>query len=242
MRFRFLPTVLAAAAGLAVGYTLGRRSDIAPPENHAVSEMRVTATRSEKTSQPVASEFRWGKLESPDYFSYIARLRQVGCPEQTLRDIIVADICNLYSREWKKKFLAAKPDYWNPDYGLGPIQSEEVQKAASQVQAVLRQNVQALLKVDLDNELEKFRAIGTTQLGEEFLLGNLMSPEKASAVVKSLKRQQSARQSIENAGFLTFEGVLALKRLREEMRHELGAFLSSEEMAQVDENAVLKMP
>lgn len=36
--------------------------------------------------------FRWSQLESTDYRTYVANLRRIGCPEQTLGDIITADI------------------------------------------------------------------------------------------------------------------------------------------------------
>jgi hypothetical protein len=54
-------------------------------------------------SQIIAHEaapkaFNWSQLESSDYRDYIANLRGVGCPEQTIRDIITADVDNLYER------------------------------------------------------------------------------------------------------------------------------------------------
>jgi hypothetical protein len=36
--------------------------------------------------------FRWNQVESPDYPTYVANLRAIGCPEQTIRDIITADV------------------------------------------------------------------------------------------------------------------------------------------------------
>src|SRR5579871_1431151 len=38
------------------------------------------------------NEFHWAHLESEDYRDYIARLRAIGCPEETIRDIIIADV------------------------------------------------------------------------------------------------------------------------------------------------------
>src|SRR5262249_55086014 len=42
--------------------------------------------------------FTWQEVESPDYPTYIANLRDIGCPEQTIRDIIIADVNALYAR------------------------------------------------------------------------------------------------------------------------------------------------
>ncbi len=42
--------------------------------------------------------FSWQQIESADYPTYITNLRQVGCPEQTIRDIIIADVNALFAR------------------------------------------------------------------------------------------------------------------------------------------------
>jgi hypothetical protein len=41
--------------------------------------------------------FHWRQLESADYQIYIANLRGIGCPDQTVRDIITADVAALYA-------------------------------------------------------------------------------------------------------------------------------------------------
>ncbi len=41
--------------------------------------------------------FRWEQLESSDYRIYIANLRQVACPEQTIRELITAEIAAAYA-------------------------------------------------------------------------------------------------------------------------------------------------
>src|SRR5437867_8753611 len=53
----------------------------APPEVMVVTNELV-----------VTNQMRWRQLESEDYKTYIARLRSIGCPEQTIRDIIIADL------------------------------------------------------------------------------------------------------------------------------------------------------
>jgi len=41
--------------------------------------------------------FRWSQIESSDYRAYISNLRGIGCPEQTIRDLISADVDSLYA-------------------------------------------------------------------------------------------------------------------------------------------------
>ena len=43
------------------------------------------------------TKFRWSQVESPDYRQYIrSNLKAIGCPQQTVRDIITADVHSLY--------------------------------------------------------------------------------------------------------------------------------------------------
>jgi len=59
-----------------------------------------------------APSFHWSEIESTDYRQYVANLRAVGCPEQIIRDIIVADVNQLFAARaqtiWKPRATA----YW----------------------------------------------------------------------------------------------------------------------------------
>ena len=59
--------------------------------------------------------FSWRDIESPDYRTYIYNLRSVGCPDSTVRDILVADINQLYLR--RRLGLAPTNDlaWWHSD-------------------------------------------------------------------------------------------------------------------------------
>lgn len=48
---------------------------------------------------PTPVPFQWSQLESTDYATYIANLRAVGCPEQTLHDIIAGDLASVYAQK-----------------------------------------------------------------------------------------------------------------------------------------------
>ena len=52
---------------------------------------------------------RWSQLESIDYPTYIANLRGIGCPEETIRDIITADIASLYDQKRKEARAESAP-------------------------------------------------------------------------------------------------------------------------------------
>ncbi|MBN2505144.1 MAG: hypothetical protein JXQ71_00475 [Verrucomicrobia bacterium] len=64
----------------------------------------------------VTNEFQWGQLESEDYREYVARLRSIGCPEQTLRDIIIADLDKLLAPRMSAIYgRRADLQYWHSE-------------------------------------------------------------------------------------------------------------------------------
>src|SRR5262245_39959460 len=55
----------------------------------------------------------WQNLESTDYVAYIHNLRLFGCPEETIRDIILTDIARLYAkRRAQLRAQIPAPKYW----------------------------------------------------------------------------------------------------------------------------------
>jgi len=76
------------------------------PKASVLMPLPVVATQSPDANRPSPSEshnhfqpFRWSQLESTDYHTYLANLRGIGCPEQTIRDIITADVDSVFARQ-----------------------------------------------------------------------------------------------------------------------------------------------
>lgn len=59
-----------------------------------------------------APAFHWRVLESPDYTLYAANLRAVGCPERTLRDILLPDIEKLYAERERQLEDGPEDRFW----------------------------------------------------------------------------------------------------------------------------------
>jgi hypothetical protein len=82
-----------------------------------------------------ATSFNWSQIESTDYRVYLENLRSIGCPEQTIRDLITVDVDSLYAarreqvkREWSQKdgSTADLRDDHNLESALRDLQNEEV--------------------------------------------------------------------------------------------------------------------
>jgi hypothetical protein len=57
--------------------------------------------------------FHWAELESADYQVYLANLRSIGCPESTVRDIIIADVNDLFAARVKALVDEVSGQFWS---------------------------------------------------------------------------------------------------------------------------------
>ena len=109
--------------------------------------------------------FSWREVESDDYPTYIANLRDIGCPDQTIRDIIIADINALYSRRRALEIVTPEQQWWRPDPDSNVVQ------VASEKMRVLEDERRAMLS----------RLLGTNwEAGD---LANLPRPSRPGIVL-----------------------------------------------------------
>ncbi|MBN2507295.1 MAG: hypothetical protein JXQ71_11430 [Verrucomicrobia bacterium] len=164
----------------------------------------------------------WSDLESTNYVLYIQNLLAFGCPEETVRDIIIADISNLYAG--KKAALKAQlpaPRYWQSPRTRAR-QSPELAGVQAQLRALdaeQRTLVKDLLGVDLDAELARYA--GDDRAPDVTL--DFLSPEKRHEVQSVLERYPADDPS--------GSPDAAEARLREQERDaELAGLLTPEEL------------
>ena len=83
--------------------------------------------------------FSWQELESADFPTYVANLRQIGCPEQTIRDIIIAEVNALYSRKRAVELLTPEQQWWRsePDTNVVRAAAEKARELEEQRRALL---------------------------------------------------------------------------------------------------------
>src|SRR5438445_5753595 len=83
--------------------------------------------------------FSWRSVESDDYPTYVANLREIGCPEQTIRDIIIADVNGLYSRRRGLEIVTPEQQWWRaePDSNVVQVAKEKARLLDEERHALL---------------------------------------------------------------------------------------------------------
>lgn len=82
---------------------------------------------------PMASPFQWRQLYSSDYHIYVKNLRATGCPEPTVRAIVIADVDSVYqlfANQMEEKLSALEGSSWSKQ--VGAFNSESAWRAALQ--------------------------------------------------------------------------------------------------------------
>ncbi len=186
------------------------------------------------STTPNSSRFQWSLIESPNYPAYIANLRKIGCPEQTVRDIVISDLCHVYGVEWKKRFVAANTNYWESAYGQGAINSEALQTTALKMRTELDKAVLELLGVDLSKELQKYAEVGSVRPDKEYFLSAFLPHEVVAPVARALEKYETLRQSAANGAFLTRESIIEQMHLLVQEQKELNTWLDAQQLEQVE--------
>lgn len=127
--------------------------------------------------------FNWNQVESPDYPVYIARLREIGCPEETIHDIVIADVNKLYAAKRLDEVPGPQQEWWrsSPDTNLIA--------AAAAKSAQLDQERRALLTTLLGANWAAGESAHTSLALSGPVLGDL-SPQTKDAVRDAVARSQ----------------------------------------------------
>jgi hypothetical protein len=183
----------------------------------------------------VNEPFHWSQLESEDYRVYTANLRGIGCPEATVRDIIVADVRELFQRRLRELVEPVVSRFWeligNKEQMEAMVKEKEQQ--LDSLEAERRSLLEEVLGQGLADhdptaerarvERREARRAALSFLPEEKVARCLELEEKFAQLREAANRQPRGTPQEQQA---------ELKRLHEEEQAELSRALSSEELAE----------
>ena len=121
-----------AALWLSVVPRQAARAPAAVPDQSATNQAKASIILRRQL-------FSWRELESADYPTYIANLRDIGCPDQTIRDIIIADVNMLYSRRRATEMITAEQQWWRtePDTNVVRAAAEKARELEDERRGLL---------------------------------------------------------------------------------------------------------
>jgi len=188
----------------------------------------LTPSGKRSLDQARASQFSWRQVETDDYKKYVANLRAIECPEETIRDIIIADVNKAFLNRQRAKAEPYK--FWKASKNFGNVNPEKVQELLD-----LAKEKKALLKdlLGVDVGLPSLAMENMDPMNEmlSFLpqeKQNRLTELEAEFGVKQMKTMSSEK------GRSGKETVELYKSLQEEKRAEMAKILTPQELEEYD--------
>src|SRR6266478_5564731 len=159
-----------------------------------------TAGESLPTSHPEMIQcFHWSQIESEDYRVYAANLRALGCPEATVRDIIIADVNELYSRRVNELVAPVQSRFW--ELMANQEQFQKVVDEKGKELATLNMERKTLLQELLGkgsgrNKAEELADLEAREASKEFL--DFLAPGKIAQCLELEQKFDAARRELGN--------------------------------------------
>jgi len=173
--------------------------------------------------------FTWQEVESADYVTYIKNLRAIGCPEKTIRDIIVADVNQLYAHRRVTEVVAPEQQWWRSD-----PDPELIDKAAAKVKELEAERKTLLTKLLGSGWDTESNALPPSRTGVSLtgpILGDLAPATKEFVYDAAVRAQQriDAYQDAQRQADKPIEPQ-EIAKIRKDLRDELGKVLNHQQM------------
>ncbi len=186
----------------------------------------------------VTNQFRWRQLETEDYRAYITRLRAIRCPEQTIRDIVIADLDKLMAPRIEAIYgRRADLQFWHSEEEelANDRDAQEVYRHKRDIDQEKRAAIEELLGVDLVRE--RMRVNGEQDYYERRL--GFLTEQRRSEIRKVLEKFDDLQDEIRSKEWadgapLSAQDRAELRRLRQQKQTELAALLSPAEREQYE--------
>ena len=216
-----------------------------PPQSLQAASTPGAVTKSRRLDARVtervvreAEPFHWSQIESDDYQTYVENLRSIGCPEETIRDLVKQDLDKFYEQRKAEVLNSAPPrkDYWKTGH---PTTLSQPSAGTRSQLAQLDQEKNGVL-----NEL--FGAKGVAAINRPSAYSRAQSKAKSGYTMDFIPEETKAElNSVEQefgskllktmaAGTSDAEDRNEILRLREEREDRIASMLTPDQKLEYD--------
>src|SRR5436190_12521072 len=202
---------------------------------NTLNQIAVRKVNSTNVLATLAGRINWASIESTNYQTYINNLRGIGCPEETVRDIILTDISKLFAKRRAALRAQLQPyKFWQTgdalqnDYSSNP----ELQRQLQDLEKEQRALVKELLGVDYRTEMNRY---WVDENYEERMYG-FLPPEKQDQLKTLQAKYDDMEQEIytRSKGMLLDEDQEQLRRIEKQREAELAQILTPQELEEYE--------
>lgn len=198
-------------------------NQVAVPNNRPVIKAR-TKTQIIHTDAGPAT-FDWASLESTDFKAYIAGLHNLECPEETIRDIIVAEVNKLYGDKHRTLRGPRANQYWKTDV-WNSKEGRDLQKKYRDLEKEKSALLKELLGVDSNKQMQKEMG------GEDYWerMYSFLPEEKQGKAREVQEKYQEMLQEIWSKGMQDEEDKKEIFKIYRLQTEEMSRFMTPAEL------------
>ena len=211
------------------------------PKEEPTRQTVLSATNDISSMKPATSKaakpgrLDWRSVESADYKQYVQNLRSIGCPEETIFDIIVADVNTLYAMKARSLVPPREWKFWEAQDDVPSREEIRNQKLRRELEREKRALIAAILGAEALERLKKYQVWGGDDLAERKLA--FLAPEKRAKLKEIQQRffdlEQEATEYSSN-GVMTEQTLQTIAELQQQRRAEIERLLTKQELLDYD--------
>ncbi|PWU21014.1 MAG: hypothetical protein C5B50_02740 [Verrucomicrobia bacterium] len=183
-----------------------------------------------------ANQFDWSQIESDDFETLAVRLRGAGCPERTIRDLVMSRAARAHQR---LNHEGPHAPFWAA--GLQKQRAEEAQdRSREAARAKIRVAVKRAVGLDLSESDSKEMEDLDNQALTRFILGP-MPERKFEKLTAMMQRYKGLDEEISerSGGVLLDEDIARSQQLRAQFTREAAALLTPQEYEEFSGRCVM---
>jgi hypothetical protein len=199
--------------------------EAADDDEQATAPLAATDVSSVAKSE---TQHTWETVESDDYRKYISNLRSIGCPEETISDIIRADVNKLFD---SRKAASRKPfEYWKTGNVMAQLMDEGKVKAHTE----MNEQKGDLLKTLLGDDAK----LGSNPMAQMYnpleQMMDFLPGDKQVQLMGKLQSWQAEAMKHVSGGSPDAADLNELRKVRDKIEAELSVMLTPAEKRDYD--------
>ena len=200
---------------------------VAEAPKQVVKKVQVTVTETNTEVRKID----WRVVESADYKKYIANLRSIGCPEETIIDIIKADVDKLFASR-RKEITKPKEDFKYWQTGMQALMGDAMNPEVNEKLQALNREKRALLKELLGIDVEDKADLMAAAFNPLERLLNFLPEGKQAKVLEMMQQFQGKMMKMVGGGAPDEQDRKNMAALQKEYETSLSQMLSPAEFEQ----------
>ncbi|HJO09049.1 MAG TPA: hypothetical protein QGH16_04310 [Verrucomicrobiota bacterium] len=212
-------------------------SQVPPAASTVPSQTLAQAAPVERIVREFES-FHWSQIEAEDYQTYVENLRRIGCPEETIRDLVKQDLEKLYDQR-KADILSKAParkEYWKT--GNPSALSQPSSATRSQLAQMDREKnevlgdlfgAQGVAAINRPSPLARARSQAKSGYAMDFI------PEETKVELNTLEQEFGSQLLKKMAqGASDAQDMAEIRQLREERDSRIATMLTPDQKMEYD--------